>query len=96
MKMSDREMHEQAKNIKMPFSVFIDIYNTVGHIIEAVLLVAWFVTWLLGILLDNETLSIVGLVFAIINLFTSTVLMLVTRHFLTKWVNDEEDEDDVK
>jgi len=90
--MGDKELYEQAKNIDMPFSVFMDVYNTFRHITFAVLFIAWFVTWLLGILLDNTTLRIVGLVLAITNLFTSTVLLLVTRHFLTKWV--EEDDDD--
>lgn len=94
MRMNDRKFYEEAKNIDMPFSVFMDIYDTVRRITGVVLFIAWFVTWLLGILLDNTPLRVAGLVLAITNLFVSTVLLLVTRHFINKWLDEEEGEDE--
>ena len=94
MRMSDKEVYDQAKNIDMPLSVFMDIYNAVRRITGVVLFIAWFVTWLLGILLDNTALRVTGLVLAITNLFISTVLLLVTKHYLTKWMEEEEEEDE--
>ena len=94
MKMSEKEMHEAAKDIEMSFSVFMDIYDTFRRITGVVLFVAWFVTWLLGLLLGNQALKVASLVLVITNLFTNIVLLLVTRHFIDKWIEDEENEDD--